>query len=66
MNTLDWIGSIFLTNADTKIDISEAVIKIEITEDLFSPYPLGYLLIQDMPTNNIIAKMGLDGLIGKG
>ena len=66
MNTLDWIGSIYLTNADTKIDISEAVIKIEITEDLFSAYPLGYLLIEDTPSNNIIAKMGLDGLIGKG
>ena len=66
MNTLDWIGSIFLTNDKVSIDISEAVIKIELTEDLFSPYPMGYMLIQDMPSNNLIAKMGIDGLVGKG
>lgn len=66
MNTIDWIGSIYLTNADTRLDISEAVIKIELTEDLFSPYPLGYLLLQDMPSNNLISKMGIDGLVGKG
>jgi len=66
MNTLDWIGSIFLTNDKVSIDISEAVIKIELTEDLFSPYPMGYMLIQDMPSNNLISKMGIDGLVGKG
>ena len=66
MNTLDWIGSIFLTNATTTIDISQVVIRIEITEDLFSPYPLGYILLQDLPSDNLIAKMGQDGLIGKG
>ena len=56
MNTLDWIGSIFLTNDKVSIDISEAVIKIELTEDLFSQYPMGYMLIQDMPSNNLISK----------
>ena len=61
MNTLDWIGSIFLTNATTTIDISQVVIRIEITEDLFSPYPLGYILLQDLPSDNLIAKMGQDG-----
>lgn len=66
MNTLDWIGSIFLTNDQVKLDISENVIRIEITEDLFSPYPLGYIMIEDTPSSNIIGKMGGDGLIGKG
>jgi hypothetical protein len=66
MNTLDWVGSIFITNDSVGMDISEAVIRIEITEDLFSPYPMGYILIQDMPSNSIIAKMGQDGIVGKG
>ena len=66
MNTLDWVGSIYITNESVGMDISEAVIRIEITEDLFSPYPMGYILIQDMPSNSIIAKMGQDGVVGKG
>jgi hypothetical protein len=66
MNTLDWIGNIFLTTASERLDISDAVIKIEITEDLFSPYPLGYIIIQDTPSTNIVARMSQDGIVGKG
>ena len=66
MNTLDWIGSIYISNDTVAMDISEAVIRVEITVDLFSPYPMGYILLQDMPSNSIIAKLGQDGIIGKG
>jgi hypothetical protein len=66
MNTLDWIGSIFLRTANGELDISDNVIKIEITEDLFSPYPLGYLILQDTPSSNIVSRISQDGLIGKG
>lgn len=62
MNTLEWIGSIFLNG----LDISDSVIKIELTEDLFSPYPVGYMLLEDKPSTNIIARIGKDGVIGKG
>ena len=44
MNTLDWIGSIFLTNDMVSMNITPLVIRVEITEDLFSPYPMGYLI----------------------
>jgi hypothetical protein len=66
MNTLDWIGSIFLTNDMVSMNITPLVIRVEITEDLFSPYPMGYLILEEMPSNNLIGKMGADGLVGKG
>jgi hypothetical protein len=66
MDTLNWIGSIVLENDTISLDISQAVVKIEITEDIFSPYVMGELVFQEMPSNNIISSFKPDGLIGKG
>lgn len=66
MDTLNWIGSILLENESISLDISQVTVKLEITEDIFSPYVMGELVLQEMPSNNIIASFKPDGLIGKG
>lgn len=66
MDTLLWIGDIFLETTSKSVDISQSVISIEITEDIFSPCIMGHILIQEMPSNDIMGAFAPDALIGKG
>lgn len=66
MDTLHWLGEIYLETNSKSVNISQAVISIEVTEDLFYPCIMGEIMIQEMPSNDIIGLFEPDGLIGKG
>lgn len=66
MNTLNYISNIYLEVNGVKVDITPSVVYIEITEDIFAPYPNGYMEIEELASNSVISKFGDDGLIGQG
>lgn len=66
MNTLNSISEIILIAEGKEVNITKIVLSIELTEDLFSPYPMGYMLLEDVPSTNFNGLFPPDGIVGKG
>lgn len=66
MKNIDFISNIFLVTSAGTVDISNSVSKIEITEDIFSPYVIGTMIFEESPSTPLISLISPDGLIGKG